>query len=188
MVSGRHARSRKANFASSFCVLPAALRAAGTYKCPLWVKSRHCDKSAMSALPPEADMRSATRYVRFVPIADIVGSSRTAVGHSGHSTLTGSRRLRCLRLGSRGARANDFLRTFYEFTCSRGTPWLPGFPAVQYRHSSTGPGAWRNMRRARAIAGRIRGAGCAPERAIAVRVCLQRCLEFAERSSRLSHF
>ena len=26
---------------------------------------------AMSALPPKADMCSATRYVRFVPIADI---------------------------------------------------------------------------------------------------------------------
>ena len=38
----------------------------------------------MSAIPPEADMCSATRYVRFVPIADIAshpyytGSVRTA--------------------------------------------------------------------------------------------------------------
>jgi hypothetical protein len=29
------------------------------------------DAGAMSALPPKADMCSATRYVRFVPIADI---------------------------------------------------------------------------------------------------------------------
>ena len=28
-------------------------------------------QEGMSALPPEADMCSATRYVRFVPIADI---------------------------------------------------------------------------------------------------------------------
>ena len=30
-----------------------------------------CDAEAMSALPPKADMCSATRYVRFVPEADI---------------------------------------------------------------------------------------------------------------------
>ncbi len=29
------------------------------------------DAGAMSALPPKADMCGATRYVRFVPIADI---------------------------------------------------------------------------------------------------------------------
>ena len=28
-------------------------------------------QNVMSALPPKADMCSATRYVRFVPIADI---------------------------------------------------------------------------------------------------------------------
>ena len=34
-------------------------------------KQTSCDAGAMSALPPKADMCSATRYVRFVPIADI---------------------------------------------------------------------------------------------------------------------
>ena len=34
----------------------------------------------MSALPPKADMCSATRYVRFVPIADIVRLSHYAGG------------------------------------------------------------------------------------------------------------
>ena len=34
--------------------------------------------STMSALPPIADMCSATRYVRFVPIADIAPYSITS--------------------------------------------------------------------------------------------------------------
>jgi hypothetical protein len=34
-------------------------------------KQTFCGTLAMSALPPEADMCGATRYVRFVPIADI---------------------------------------------------------------------------------------------------------------------
>src|SRR5215467_5601595 len=37
--------------------------------CLLWVKSRH---SAMSALPPIADIGTQSRDVRFVPKADIV--------------------------------------------------------------------------------------------------------------------
>ena len=37
-----------------------------------------CDAGAMSALPLKADMCSATRYVRFVPIADIPASQRDA--------------------------------------------------------------------------------------------------------------
>ena len=34
----------------------------------------------MSALPPKADMCSATRHVRFVPIADIAPLAGTAIG------------------------------------------------------------------------------------------------------------
>ena len=34
-------------------------------------KQTFCDAGRMSALPPKADMCSATRNVRFVPIADI---------------------------------------------------------------------------------------------------------------------
>ena len=43
----------------------------GAPPCPLWVKSRHVHHG-MSALPPKADMCSATRDVRFVPEADIL--------------------------------------------------------------------------------------------------------------------
>ena len=35
-------------------------------------KRTFCDANEMSALPPIADMCSATRYVRFVPQADIL--------------------------------------------------------------------------------------------------------------------
>ena len=34
-------------------------------------KRTYAVQKGMSALPPKADMCSATRYVRFVPIADI---------------------------------------------------------------------------------------------------------------------
>jgi hypothetical protein len=34
-------------------------------------KQTYAMQNVMSALPPKADMCSATRYVRFVPIADI---------------------------------------------------------------------------------------------------------------------
>ena len=43
-------------------------------------------QNGMSALPPKADMCSATRYVRFVPIADITFcaiSKEEAAGQSG---------------------------------------------------------------------------------------------------------
>ena len=48
--------------------------------CPLWVKSRHVQHKRLCPLyPPKADMCGATRYVRFVPIADIrVQGSLTA--------------------------------------------------------------------------------------------------------------
>ena len=39
----------------------------------LGYKRTFCDAGAMSALHPKADMCSATRYVRFVPRADISG-------------------------------------------------------------------------------------------------------------------
>ena len=52
--------------------LGAPLEAART-SCPLWVISGHVQcKTRMSALPPIADMCSATRDVRFVPKADIL--------------------------------------------------------------------------------------------------------------------
>ena len=51
--------------------------AAAHSQCPLWVKSRHVRcKSVMSALPPKADMCSATRHVRFVPKADICSAAK----------------------------------------------------------------------------------------------------------------
>ena len=59
-------------------------------RCPLWVKSGHCAvQNVMSALPPKADMCGATRYVRFVPIADMGhhGFNRT-VARNGGSPLT----------------------------------------------------------------------------------------------------
>ena len=40
---------------------------------------------AMSALPPKADMCSATRHVRFVPIADIAHLFDHLVGSDLHS-------------------------------------------------------------------------------------------------------
>ena len=48
-----------------------------------------CSAKAMSALPPKADMCSATRHVRFVPIADISRcysiTSLACAGADGHS-------------------------------------------------------------------------------------------------------
>jgi hypothetical protein len=43
----------------------------GVLMSALGQKQTFCDAEAMSALPPKADMCSATRHVRFVPIADI---------------------------------------------------------------------------------------------------------------------
>jgi hypothetical protein len=43
-----------------------------SFQCPLWVIGGHfAMRGAMFALTPKADMCSATRHVRFVPIADI---------------------------------------------------------------------------------------------------------------------
>ena len=39
-------------------------------------------QKVMSALPPKADMCSATRYVRFVPIADIARVIRSLRRHA----------------------------------------------------------------------------------------------------------
>ena len=46
-------------------------------------KQTFCDAEAMSALPPKADMCSATRHVRFVPIADMNITSRKAAPRGG---------------------------------------------------------------------------------------------------------
>ena len=44
-----------------FCFTPESGNAQRKMRCPLWVKSRHLQcKTAMSALPPKADMCSAT--------------------------------------------------------------------------------------------------------------------------------
>jgi hypothetical protein len=47
-------------------------------RCPLLVKSRHLQRK--TACPLIADMCSATRYVRFVPIADIAALFDHLVG------------------------------------------------------------------------------------------------------------
>jgi hypothetical protein len=56
-------------------------------------KRTFCDAEAMSALPPKADMRGATRDVRFVPIADISRITRSR-RRRGRATMAG--------LGDRG--------------------------------------------------------------------------------------
>ena len=56
-------------------------------------------QKAMSALPPKADMCSATRHVRFVPIADISALFDHLVGASEHAWRHGeAERLGGLRL------------------------------------------------------------------------------------------
>ena len=49
-------------------------------ECPLWVTSGHMHAKGMSALPPKADMCSAKRNVRYVPIADMRASLDHFVG------------------------------------------------------------------------------------------------------------
>ena len=53
-------------------------------------------QNGMSALPPKADMCSATRHVRFVPIADIVQFSPKHRSHAGpgHELTNRPRRAR----------------------------------------------------------------------------------------------
>jgi hypothetical protein len=49
----------------------------GVGHCLLCVKKQtFCNVSALSALPPKADMCDATRDVRFGPIADMCGATR----------------------------------------------------------------------------------------------------------------
>ena len=58
-------------------VKASAILASLKGRCPLWVEKRTCAvQKGMSALPPKADMCSATRNVRFVPKADISKLSR----------------------------------------------------------------------------------------------------------------
>ena len=46
-------------------------------------------QKVMSALPPKADMRGATRDVRFVPIADIVSLFDYFIGDGNHARRNG---------------------------------------------------------------------------------------------------
>ena len=66
---------------------PAASEKWHTLMSALGQKQTFASQKAMSALPPKADMSSATRYVRFVPIADILINSlsdQTRHQASGH--------------------------------------------------------------------------------------------------------
>ena len=56
-------------------------------------KRTFAPQKAMSALPPKADMCGATRYVRFVPIADMSASQR-------HIRLTRKRMAAVMRVSA----------------------------------------------------------------------------------------
>src|SRR5262245_44174322 len=136
----------------------------------------------------KADMCSAKRHVRFTPNSDIdcVFSGCLLWANSGHSTFTPA--------AWRGPRALDvFTRELGLLSPANSLACEERLGFSDLRPFSVG--ILRQFheldvicRRTRAITNCIRGAGCAPEPTIPVRVCLQRCLEFRERSSRLPHF
>jgi hypothetical protein len=77
--------------------------------CPLWVISGHWDVStAMSALPPKADMVQHDRDVRFVPKADSCSAAiNAALGQvlsDFHQQLTWAKGLRNVIIAARFAR------------------------------------------------------------------------------------
>ena len=64
-------------------------------------------QNGMSILPPKADMCSATRYVRFVPIADIASFIRSPRRRGRSEPF---RLIRGLRVPSRGRLQPDAIR------------------------------------------------------------------------------
>src|SRR5262245_57066957 len=126
----------------------------------------------MSALPPKADMCGATRDVCFGPEADIDVYPAARRGPPAFDVFTG---------------VLSFPSPKNLLACQErlGFPSFPPFSVGILRQFHELDVICRCTR---AITTRIRGAGCSPEPTISVRVCLQRCLEFRERSCRLSHF
>ena len=114
-------------------------------------------QNGMSALPLKADIRSATRYVRFVPIATLMGF-RSACGAFWSSTETMSHSQHCW------TRAIQLFGWFADYYGASGKIfWLPMLTPKRLRKilryaPTTGIFRWKVSASSRASVGSIAGA------------------------------